>query len=76
MKVEGPPQFLNHSVQEETKKEDTPRWRHGGRRHRKEKKGVPSGILLCALSACLSIFYFFPYLHFFLFDSWTHAVRS
>lgn len=44
--VVGPPQFLNTSVQEEAVKEDVPRWRHGGRRNRKEKKGLPSGAVL------------------------------
>ncbi|XP_057803074.1 uncharacterized protein LOC131018361 [Salvia miltiorrhiza] len=44
--VEGPPQFLNNSVKEEAVKEDVQRWRHGGRRQRKEKKGAPSGAVL------------------------------
>ncbi|KAH6766995.1 plant/protein [Perilla frutescens var. hirtella] len=44
--VAGPPQFLNNSVQEETVKEDVQRWRHGGRRNRKEKKNLPSGAVL------------------------------
>ncbi|KAL1544381.1 hypothetical protein AAHA92_21242 [Salvia divinorum] len=44
--VEGPPQFLNNSVKDEAVKEDEQRWRHGGRRHRKEKKGLPSGAVL------------------------------
>lgn len=43
MEVSGPPQFLNSSVQEEAVKDDGQRWRHGGRRNRKEKKDVPSG---------------------------------
>ncbi|KAK4405103.1 hypothetical protein Sango_0516800 [Sesamum angolense] len=41
-----PPQFLNNSVQEDAVKEDGQRWKHGGRRNRKEKKDLPSGAIV------------------------------
>ncbi|KAI3448264.1 hypothetical protein Pfo_004929 [Paulownia fortunei] len=44
--ISGPPQFLNNSVQEDAAKEDGQRWRHGGRRKRKEKKDLPSGAVV------------------------------
>ncbi|KAK6143715.1 hypothetical protein DH2020_024063 [Rehmannia glutinosa] len=44
--ISGPPQFLNNSVQEDAPKEDGQRWRHGGRRNRKEKRDLPSGAVV------------------------------
>ncbi|KAL2476901.1 hypothetical protein Fot_46493 [Forsythia ovata] len=45
--VVGPPGFLNHHVQEEAAKEDDGRrWRHGGRRNRRDKKDLPSGAVV------------------------------
>ncbi|KAL8540609.1 hypothetical protein ACS0TY_002021 [Phlomoides rotata] len=44
--VSGPPQFLNTVVQEDAVKDGGQRWRHGGRRNRKEKRDVPSGAVL------------------------------
>ncbi|KAL0454392.1 UNVERIFIED_CONTAM: hypothetical protein Slati_0778400 [Sesamum latifolium] len=44
--ISGPPQFLNNSVQEDAAKEDGQRWKHGGRRNRKEKKDLPSGAVV------------------------------
>lgn len=46
--VSGPPQFLNNSVEEynPTKEADQQQGRHGGRRHRREKKDLPSGAVV------------------------------
>lgn len=44
--VSGPPEFLNNSVEEyaTTRDVDQPRGGHGGRRNRKEKKDLPTGM--------------------------------
>ncbi|KAG6433018.1 hypothetical protein SASPL_104622 [Salvia splendens] len=61
--VEGPPQFLNNSVKEEAVKEDVQRWRHGGKRHRKEKKGLPSGIYIYISIFSVSLGFFCSFSH-------------
>lgn len=45
--VSGPPEFLNNSVEEYAapKDIDQPRGGHGGRRNRKEKKDLPTGMV-------------------------------
>lgn len=44
--VSGPPEFLNNSVEEYAapRDADQPRGGHGGRRNRKEKKDLPTGM--------------------------------
>ncbi|KAF7803707.1 plant/MHJ24-14 protein [Senna tora] len=46
--VSGPPEFLNNSVEEynPAKEADQQQGRHGGRRHRKEKKDLPAGAVV------------------------------
>ncbi|PIN02043.1 hypothetical protein CDL12_25446 [Handroanthus impetiginosus] len=44
--ISEPPQFLNNSVQEDPVKENGQRWRHGGRKDRKDKRDLPSGAVV------------------------------
>uniref|UniRef100_A0A5B7A342 Uncharacterized protein n=1 Tax=Davidia involucrata TaxID=16924 RepID=A0A5B7A342_DAVIN len=56
--VSGPPEFLNNCVEEPAsavRDVDGQRWRHGGRRHRKEKKDLPSGTVMEAKAQLVGI---------------------
>ncbi|XP_073145742.1 uncharacterized protein [Henckelia pumila] len=44
--IAGPPQFLNHSVQEDPQKGVVQQLRHGGRKNHKDKKHLPSGAVV------------------------------
>ncbi|XP_077249946.1 plant/protein [Tasmannia lanceolata] len=55
--VAGPPEFLNNSVTAEKSSpvEFDRRWRHGGRKHRKEKKDLPAGVVMEAKAQLVGI---------------------
>ncbi|KAA8545599.1 hypothetical protein F0562_020383 [Nyssa sinensis] len=56
--VSGPPEFLNNSVEEPASAAgdvDGQRWRHGGRRNRKEKKDLPAGAVMEAKAQLVGI---------------------
>ncbi|XP_073041508.1 uncharacterized protein [Primulina eburnea] len=44
--IASPPQFLNNSVEENPQKVVVQQWRHGSRKNRKEKKHLPSGVVM------------------------------
>ncbi|KAL7199846.1 hypothetical protein ACSBR2_022035 [Camellia fascicularis] len=58
--ISGPPEFLNNCVEEPASaataaEDDGNRWRHGRRRHRKEKKDLPAGTVVEAKAQLIGI---------------------